>query len=139
MAALLGAALICACLAGCLADDPTAAARAPDATELPAPSLDPGAAVPAGTFGQGIELEVVYGGMWSGAWGSPDAVKSDEGFGNRTLPLPQNANLIQARFQKQETTDEPLVLRLVQNGTVLEEASGSGPLAVVTLEATPRP
>lgn len=139
MAALLGAALICACLAGCLADDPTAAARAPDATALPAPSLDPGAAVPAGTFGPGIELEVVYGGMWSGAWGSPDAVKSDEGFGNRTLELPQNANLIQARFQKQETTDEPLVLRLVRNGTVLEEASGSGPLAVVTLEATPRP
>ena len=139
MAALLGAALLCACLAGCLADDPTAATRAPDATALPASSLDPSAAAPVATFGPGIELEVVYSGMWSGAWGSPDAVKSDEGFGNRTLALPQNANRIQARFQKQEATEEPLVLRLVRNGTVLEEASGSGPLAVVTLEATPRP
>lgn len=139
IAAVLGAALLFACLAGCLADDPTAAGRAPDTTALPAPSLDTAEAVPAGTFGPGIELEVVYGGMWSGAWGSPDAIKSDEGFGNRTLALPQNANRIQATFQKQEATDEPLTLRLVRNGVVLEETSGSGPLAVVTLEATPAP
>ena len=139
IAGLLGAALLCACFAGCLADDPAAAARSSDATALPASSLDPVAIAPEDTFGPGIELEVVYSGMWSGAWGTPDAVKSDEGFGNRTLELPPNANRILATFQKQEATDEPLTLRLVRNGVVLEETSGSGPLAVVTLEATPAP
>lgn len=132
IAALLGAALL-VCLAGCLEAGPDPAADA----GTPLPTFNPAGARPEATFGPGIELEVVYSGMWSGAWGSPEAVQSDEGFGNRTLPLPPNVNRIQATFQKQETTDEPLVLRLVRNGTVLKESSGSAPLAVVTLEATP--
>lgn len=133
IAGLLGAALLCACLAGCLGAEPDPAAP----TGTPLPTFDQAAARPEPTFEAGLELEVVYSGMWSGAYGSPEAMHSDEGFGNRTFPLPQHANRIQATFQKQETTDEPLVLRLVRNGTVLKEASGSGPLAVVTLEAGP--
>jgi hypothetical protein len=143
MRRLFIAALLCACLAsclaGCLADDPDAAARGPAETGLPVSSLDPAAAAPAATFGPGIELEVVYSGMWSGAWGSPEAKHSDERFGNATLALPPNVNRIEAEFQKQEATDEPLTLRLVRDGVVLKEASGSGPLARVTLEATPAP
>lgn len=136
IAGLLGAALLCACLAGCLGDGPGAAVRTPAATTAPASGAGTAAGTNA-TFGPGIELEVVYSGMWSGAYGTPDAIHSDEGFGNRTLPLPPNANRIQATFQKQETTDEPLTLRLVRSGVVLKETSGSAPLAVVTLEATP--
>jgi hypothetical protein len=135
IAALLGAALLLSCLAGCLSDDPTAAARATAGTTMTAPPSGGDAGPGTATFGPGLALEVVYSGMWSGAYGTPDAVHSDEGFGNATFTLPPNANKIQATFQKQETTDEPLTLRLVQGGTVLKEASGSGPLAVVTLEA----
>ncbi len=138
IAALLGAALLLACLAGCLGDDPTAAApaaRATAGTTITTPPTVGDAGPGTATFGSGLALEVVYSGMWSGAYGTPDAVHSDEGFGNATFPLPPNANRIQATFQKQETTDEPLTLRLVRGGTVLKEASGSGPLAVVTLEA----
>ena len=135
IAALLGAALLLACLAGCLGDDPDPTAG-PAGTPLP--DLQPVRGHrPEATFGPNISLEVVYSEMWSGAYGSPEAMHSDEGFGNRTFPLPPNANRIQATFQKQETTNETLTLRLVRNGTVLKETSGSAPLAVVTLEATP--
>lgn len=134
----LAALALVACLAGCLADDPAGESGAAQEGN-PLTTFDAAQVRPEATFGPGVELEVVYSGMWSGAFGSPEAIHSDEGFGNRTLELPQNANRIQARFQKQETTDEPLVLRLVQNGTVLQEASGGGPLAVVTLEVTPAP
>jgi hypothetical protein len=134
IAALLGAALL-ACLAGCLGagEDPAG----PPGT--PPPTFDPAQARAAPTFEAGLQLEVAYSGNWSGAYGSPEAMHSDDGEGNRTFPLPAHANGIQAIFQKQETTDEPLVLRLVRNGTVIQEASGAGPLAVVTLQATPAP
>ena len=133
IAGLLGAALLLACLAGCLGAGPDPAAGA----GTPLPTFNATAAKPEATFGPNISLEVVYSEMWSGAYGSPEAMHSDEGFGNRTFPLPPNANRIQAEFQKQETTNETLTLRLVQNGTVLTETNGSAPLARVTLEATP--
>lgn len=131
-AALAGAAFLLAVVAGCMTAGPD---PAPPTT--PRSTFNPAVAAPEATFGPGLEIEVVYSGMWSGAWGSAEAKQSDEGFGNTTRPLPPNLNRVEATFQKQETTDETLVLRLVQNGTVLKEASGSGPLAVVTLEATP--
>jgi hypothetical protein len=135
IAGLLGAALLLACLAGCLGagPDPTAGPG------TPLPTFNPAAARPEATFGPNISLEVEYGEMWSGAYGSPEAMHSDEGFGNRTFPLPPNANRIQAQFQKQETTNETLTLRLVRNGTVIKESSGSAPLAIVNLSVTPSP
>jgi len=134
-AALLGAAVLLACLAGCLGAGPDPAGSLPTATTTPAP-VNAGAAA-SGTFGPGLELEVVYSGQWSGAYGTADAVHSDDGFGNKTLALPQGASRIQATFQKQETNEEPLTLRVVRDGAVLAEASGAEPLAVVTLVATP--
>ncbi len=133
IAGLLGAALLLACLAGCLGAgaDPAASGG------TPLPTFNPAAAKPEPTFGPNLSLEVEYSEMWSGAYGSPEAMHSDEGFGNRTFPLPPNANRIQAEFQKQETTNETLTLRLVRNGTVIKESSGSAPLAIVNLSVTP--
>lgn len=124
-----------ACFAGCLGagEDPAGPAGTPP------PTFDAEQARPAPTFEAGLQLEVVYSGNWSGAYGSPEAMHSDDGAGNRTFPLPVHATGIQAMFQKQESNDEPLVLRLVRDGTVLEEASGAEPLALVTLQATPAP
>lgn len=110
------------------------------ATPTPTPAVGletPG--VPDTTSGPAarLELEVIYSGMWSGAWGSPREMQNDERFGNATLPLPQNPQSVTAMFQKQETTNETLTLRLLRDGVVIAEANGSEPLAVVTLEAVP--
>ena len=133
IAGLLGAALLIACLAGCLGASPDPAGP----TGTPLPTFRGGATPAAPTFGANLSIEVEYGGMWSGAYGSPEAMHSDEGFGNASFRLPPNVNRIQASFQKQETTNETLTLRLVQNGVVLKETNGSSPLAIVTLQATP--
>ena len=132
---LVGAAVLLAVLAGCLGAGPDAAGLPPTTV---VPTSTPDAAITPGPSAAGsrLDLEVVYGGMWSGAYGTRDAIKSNEGFGNATLPLPADATFIQAAFQKQESTNETLTLRLVRDGIVMKEASGSDPLAVVTLEAS---
>jgi len=132
---LVGAAVLLAVLAGCLGAGPDAAGLPPTTvvpTSAPDADITPGPSA----AGSRLDLEVVYGGMWSGAYGTRDAIKSNEGFGNATLPLPADATFIQAAFQKQESTNETLTLRLVRDGIVMKEASGSDPLAVVTLEAS---
>jgi hypothetical protein len=131
--------VLLASLAGCLGAGPDPAGSPPALTTTPAPVNAGAAPAASGTFGPGLELEVVYSGQWSGAYGTADAVHSDDGFGNKTLALPQGASRIQATFQKQETNEEPLTLRVVRDGAVLAEASGSTPIAVVTLVATPSP
>ncbi|MEN6340922.1 MAG: hypothetical protein ABFC89_00015 [Methanospirillum sp.] len=133
IAGLLGAAVLLAFFAGCLGAGPDPAA--PGGTPLP--TFNVSAARTEATFGPNLSLEVVYTGMWSGAYGSPEAMHSDEGFGNSSFRLPPNVNQFQATFQKQETTNETLTLRLVRNGTVLKESSGSDPLAIVNLSVTP--
>ncbi len=135
IAGLLGAALLLACLAGCLGAGPDPAGP----TGTPLPTFHGGATPAAPTFGPNLSIEVEYGGMWSGAYGSPEAMHSDEGFGNASFRLPPNVNRIQATFQKQETTNETLTVRLLRDGAVIKETNGSSPLAIVTLEATPSP
>ncbi len=130
---LVGAAVLLALLAGCLGAEPDAAGM-PPATAAPDTAPQTNASAPSAANSR-LDLEVVYSGMWSGAYGTRDAIKSNEGFGNATLPLPPDATFVQAEFQKQESTGETLTLRLVRDGTVVKEESGSGPLAVVTLEA----
>ncbi|NLX50192.1 MAG: hypothetical protein GXY82_10075 [Methanospirillum sp.] len=131
IAALAGAVLLLACLAGCV--DPGAGPRG---TEAPPGGDGQEAPTVAPTFGPGLVLEVEYTGMWSGAYGTLDAVRSEDGFGNTSLPLPLDASFIQAKFMKQEANDEPLTLRVVRDGVVLARASSSEPMAVVTLEAS---
>ena len=121
-----------ALFAGCLGAGPDPAGPSPDsATSTSRLQVDYSS-----TPSSELALEVVYSGMWSGAYGTKDAIKSNEGFGNATLDLPSDATSIQAMFQKQESTSETLTLRLLRDGVVVQEASGSEPLAVVTLEVT---
>jgi hypothetical protein len=135
LAALLGAVVLTAVFAGCLGAQPDATKTGmTGATKTPVPATTTTLSPSVST--SKLELEVSYSGMWSGAYGTRDAIHSDEGFGNATLDLPSNAPFIQASFQKQETTDEALTIRLLRDGVVVKEASGSAPLAVVTLEAT---
>jgi len=133
IAGLLGAAVLLAFFAGCLGAGPDPASPA----GTPLPTFNASAARTEATFGPNLSLEVVYTGMWSGAYGSPEAMHSDEGFGNSSFRLPPNVNQFEATFQKQETTNETLTLRLVRNGAVIKEASGSDPLAIVNLSVTP--
>ncbi len=132
---LLGIAVLLVFLAGCLGPEPDPAAQIPATTATQVISVQ-GGPTTSTTLPSRLELEVVYSGMWSGAYGTRDAIKSNEGFGNATFPVPSDAPFIQATFQKQESNDEPLTLRLLRNGTVVKEASGAGPLAIVTLEVS---
>lgn len=131
--AVLGAALVLALAAGCLGSGTGGTATPTPAADLGTPGVPDTTSGPAAR----LELEVVYSGMWSGAWGAPKEMQNDERFGNATLPLPQNPQIVTAMFQKQETTNETLTLRLLRDGVVIAEANGSEPLAVVTLEAVP--
>ena len=129
--AIIAATLVLAFTAGCLGSGTGGTAT---------PTVDQGTpGVPDTASGSAarLEIEVIYSGMWSGAWGTPREMQNDERFGNATLPLPQNPQSVKAMFQKQETTNETLTLRLLRDGVVIAEANGSEPLAVVTLEAVP--
>ncbi|HOT95467.1 MAG TPA: hypothetical protein PK089_09825 [Methanoregulaceae archaeon] len=131
----VGAAVVLVLLSGCLGAGPDPAGDVPGVSTSqqvkgPGGTADPTAPVPR------LELEVIYSGMWSGAYGTRDAIRSDEGFGNATLPVLPGAQFVQAKFQKQESNDEPLTLRLLRDGAVVGEATGAGPLAVVTLEVS---
>lgn len=134
IAGLVGTtAVLLVLLAGCLGADPDPAGSLP-VTTTAGQIAERGDATTPSQPASRLELQVVYSGMWSGAYGTREAIKSNEGFGNATFPVPSDAPFVHAKFQKQESNEEPLTLRLLRDGVVLKEASGAGPLAVVTLD-----
>ena len=80
---------------------------------------------------QGIEIQVVYEGDWSGTYGDVGRTMSISGTGAKTIPFSDAKESISASIEKQDDSGRTLTVRIVRNDVVVAEETTNEAYGVV--------
>ncbi|MCU4974859.1 hypothetical protein OB955_19245 [Halobacteria archaeon AArc-m2/3/4] len=79
----------------------------------------------------GLQVRILYDGDWSGAVGEEGSTQSVEGNGDETLDVSDDAMIVSATAQKQDASDDELVVQILNDGEIIEEGSTTADYGVV--------
>lgn len=142
--------------AGTQAPPAISAPTVTEATPLPAQTLTPaaqGTPLPQGTPqlmtpppaiipGEGVWVQVAYNGTFVGWVGNPGSLQHVRGSGGQFYRIMRSDGLVQASFQKQDNSGEPLTIGIYVNGGIVFQRTirtPKGELAVLIDPATGKP
>lgn len=71
----------------------------------------------------GKQVKIIYDGEWSGAAGDAGSINSISGSGDKTIDIPDDANIISANAQKKDSSSDKLTVQILKDGEVVKESS----------------
>ena len=85
---------------------------------------------------KGVQVKVIYSGDWSGAAGDTNSMNSISGSGEETIDLDDDAYIVSANAQKQDSGSDTLTIQISKDGKVVEESSTDAAYGVAQVSAT---
>lgn len=85
---------------------------------------------------KGVQVKVIYSGDWSGAAGDTNSMNSISGSGEETIDLDDDAYIVSANAQKQDSGSDTLTIQILKDGKVVEESSTDAAYGVAQVSAT---
>jgi len=84
----------------------------------------------------GKQVKIIYSGEWSGAAGDTSSMNSISGSGEKTIDMDDDAMIISANAQKQDSSSDTLTIQILKDGKVVEESSTDAEYGVAQVSAT---